>query len=148
MPESIRDATPDTGLPYRKRMLDVGPRLFNQEANTYRMEFGATGTLDMLGADWEAYYTYQNFHQAQVTRNYINMLAVQNAFDVEAGAGIDVTTAEPPKKSHPYYQIINHSNFVWTPHTAWASEEALKASMDQLILNINEFYLGKPRNLV
>ena len=65
-----------------------------------------------------------------------------------AGAGIDVTTAEPPKKSHPYYQIINHSNFVWTPHTAWASEEALKASMDQLILNINEFYLGKPRNLV
>lgn len=90
MPESIRDATPDAGLPYRKRMLDVGPRLFNQEANTYRMEFGATGTLDMLGADWEAYYTYQNFHQAQVTRNYINMLAVQNAFDVEAGAGIDI----------------------------------------------------------
>ena len=67
---------------------------------------------------------------------------------VIAGAGIDVTTAEPPKKNHPFYQIIKHSNFVWTPHTAWASEEALKASMDQLILNINEFYLGKPRNLV
>ena len=67
---------------------------------------------------------------------------------VIAGAGIDVTTAEPPKKTHPFYQIIKHSNFVWTPHTAWASEEALKASMDQLILNINEFYLGKPRNLV
>ena len=65
-----------------------------------------------------------------------------------AGAGIDVTTAEPPKKNHPYYQIIKNSNFVWTPHTAWASEEALQASMDQLILNINEFYLGKPRNLV
>ena len=44
--------------------------------------------------------------------------------------------------------IIKKSNFVWTPHTAWASEEALQASMDQLILNINEFYLGKPRNLV
>ena len=68
--------------------------------------------------------------------------------EVIAGAGIDVTTAEPPKKNHPFYQIIKHSNFVWTPHTAWASEEALKASMDQLILNINEFYLGKPRNLV
>ena len=67
---------------------------------------------------------------------------------VIAGAGIDATTAEPPKKTHPFYQIIKHSNFVWTPHTAWASEEALKASMDQLILNINEFYLGKPRNLV
>lgn len=65
-----------------------------------------------------------------------------------AGAGIDVTTTEPPKKNHSYYQIIKHSNFIWTPHTAWASEEALKTSLDQLILNINRFYLGKPRNLV
>jgi glycerate dehydrogenase len=80
----------------------------------------------------------------------INELALVNAIKkkIIAGAGIDVTTAEPPKKNHPYYRIIKHSNFVWTPHTAWASEEALQASMDQLILNINEFYLGKPRNLV
>jgi len=90
MPASIRANTSDTGLPYRKRMLDVGPRLFNQESTNYRVEFGATGTLDALGADWEAYYTYQNFHQAQVTRNYINMLAVQNAFETEAGPGVDV----------------------------------------------------------
>ena len=80
----------------------------------------------------------------------INELALVNAIKKKtiAGAGIDVTTAEPPKKNHPYYQIIKNSNFVWTPHTAWASEEARQASMDQLILNINEFYLGKPRNLV
>ena len=90
MPESIRAATPDSGLSYRKRMLDVGPRLFNQESSTYRVEFGATGTWERLGADWEAYYTYQNFHQAQNTSNYINMLAVANAFDVEEGPGVDV----------------------------------------------------------
>ena len=65
-----------------------------------------------------------------------------------AGAGIDVTTAEPPKKNHPYYKIIKKSNFVWTPHTAWASEEALQASLRQLIHNINRFYAGRPRNLV
>ena len=29
MPQAIRDVTPDAGLQYRKRMLDVGPRLFN-----------------------------------------------------------------------------------------------------------------------
>ena len=52
MPASIRANTSDTGLPYRKRMLDVGPRLFNQESTNYRVEFGATGTLDALGADW------------------------------------------------------------------------------------------------
>ncbi|MDA9372973.1 hypothetical protein N9R19_00905 [Pelagibacterales bacterium] len=65
-----------------------------------------------------------------------------------AGAGIDVTTAEPPKKNHPYYKIIKKSNFVWTPHTAWASEEALQASLQQLIHNINRFYAGRPKNLV
>ena len=77
----------------------------------------------------------------------LNLLIKTRFKKIIAGAGIDVTTAEPPKKSHPYYQIINYSNFVWTPHTAWASEEALKASMDQLILNINEFYLGNPETL-
>ena len=63
-------------------------------------------------------------------------------------AGIDVTTLEPPKKTHPYYKIINSPNFIWTPHTAWASDETLKNALDQLIENINSFYLGKPKNLV
>lgn len=77
-------------LAYRKRMIDVGPRLFSQKSSNYRVEFGASGTLDRLGADWEAYYTYQDFSQGQQTENYINMLAVQNAFDVEEGPGLDV----------------------------------------------------------
>mgnify|MGYP001160800629 FL=1 len=63
-------------------------------------------------------------------------------------AGIDVTTLEPPKKTHPYYKIINSPNFIWTPHTAWASDETLKNALDQLIENINSFYSGKPKNLV
>ena len=63
-------------------------------------------------------------------------------------AGIDVTTIEPPKKNHPYYKIINSPNFIWTPHTAWASDETLKNALKQLINNINSFYLSKPKNLV
>ena len=90
MPQAIRDVTSDAGLQYRKRMLDVGPRLFNQESTNYRAEFGATGSFDRLGADWEAYYTYQNFHQAQNTTNYINMIAVANALDAEVGPGVDI----------------------------------------------------------
>tara|TARA_B100000214_G_scaffold177395_1_gene127665 strand:+ start:2640 stop:5597 length:2958 start_codon:yes stop_codon:yes gene_type:complete len=77
-------------LAYRKRMLDVGPRMFSQKSSNYRVEFGASGQFDLLGADWEAYYTYQDFSQGQNTENYINMLAVANAFDVEAGPGLDV----------------------------------------------------------
>lgn len=65
-----------------------------------------------------------------------------------SSAGIDVTTMEPPRRNHPYYKIINSSNFIWTPHTAWASDETLKNALDQLIENINSFYLGKPKNLV
>mgnify|MGYP001407292517 CR=1 FL=1 len=65
-----------------------------------------------------------------------------------AGAGIDVATTEPPKKTHPYYKIINRPNFIWTPHTAWASNATLSNAVDQLIDNINSFYLKKPKNLV
>ena len=65
-----------------------------------------------------------------------------------AGAGIDVATAEPPKKNHPYYSINNKTNFIWTPHTAWASDETLNRAVKQLIDNINSFYLNRPKNLV
>lgn len=65
-----------------------------------------------------------------------------------AGAGIDVTTTEPPKKSHVYYSILNEANFVWTPHTAWASNETLQEAINQLIKNINSFYKGRKRNIV
>ena len=65
-----------------------------------------------------------------------------------AGAGIDVTSKEPPDKDHPYYKIINKPNFIWTPHTAWASDETLHAAVKQLIDNINSYYLKKPKNLV
>lgn len=65
-----------------------------------------------------------------------------------AGAGIDVAITEPPKKTHPYYKIINRPNFIWTPHTAWASNATLSNAVDQLIDNINSFYLNKPKNLV
>jgi len=65
-----------------------------------------------------------------------------------AGAGIDVTTTEPPSPSHAYYSILNKSNFILTPHTAWASRETLQEAINQLIENINSFYKGRKRNIV
>ena len=65
-----------------------------------------------------------------------------------AGAGIDVATSEPPKKSHAYYSMLNKTNFIWTPHTAWASNETLQEAINQLIKNINSFYKGRKRNIV
>ena len=68
--------------------------------------------------------------------------------NIIAGAGIDVATTEPPKKSHPYYNIIDKPNFIWTPHTAWASNTTLNNAVNQLIDNINSFYRNQPKNLV
>ena len=65
-----------------------------------------------------------------------------------SGAGIDVTTKEPPNKNHPYYSILKHPNFIWTPHTAWASNETLQEAINQLIDNVNSFYSGKLKNIV
>ena len=68
--------------------------------------------------------------------------------NIIAGAGIDVATTEPPKKNHPYYNIIDKPNFIWTPHTAWASNATLNNAVNQLINNINSFYRNQPKNLV
>jgi len=77
-------------LAYRKRMLDVGPRMFSQKSSNYRVEFGASGVFERINADWEAYATYQDFSQSAQTRNYINMLAVANSFDLEVGGPNDL----------------------------------------------------------
>jgi glycerate dehydrogenase len=64
-----------------------------------------------------------------------------------AGAGFDVLTNEPPREGNPLLEI-DLPNFILTPHTAWASREAMQALADQLIDNVEAFVDGTPRNLV
>ena len=76
---------------YRKRMLDVGPRLFSQEADTLRIVLGVSGDLDFLGLDgasWEAYTVYHRFNSPNQTKNYIDMYRVEQALNTELGAGV------------------------------------------------------------
>ena len=65
-----------------------------------------------------------------------------------AGAGFDVATREPPPTDHPLMRLLRLPNFILTPHTAWASEEAIQSLADQLIDNIEAFWAGAPRNVV
>ena len=67
-----------------------------------------------------------------------------------AGAGFDVLTTEPPKDGNPLLEphLLGLPNFILTPHTAWASREAMQALADQLIDNVEAFVAGTPRNLV
>jgi glycerate dehydrogenase len=63
------------------------------------------------------------------------------------GAGFDVLTSEPPRQGNPLLEL-DLPNFILTPHVAWASREAMQALADQVILNIEAFVRGEPRNLV
>lgn len=65
-----------------------------------------------------------------------------------AGAGFDVTVGEPPTDDHPFMALLDRPNFILTPHTAWASTEAMQTLADQLIDNIENFVAGHPTNVV
>ncbi len=56
-----------------------------------------------------------------------------------AGAGFDVLTREPPPDDHPFLALLGSSNFILTPHMAWASRQAMQTLADQLIDNIERF---------
>lgn len=64
-----------------------------------------------------------------------------------AGAGFDVLTTEPPRAGNPLLDL-SLPNFILTPHTAWASREAMQSLADQLIDNVEAFVAGTPRNLM
>src|SRR5271157_5996618 len=64
-----------------------------------------------------------------------------------AGAGFDVLAVEPPRDGHPLPDL-RRTNFILTPHVAWASDGAMQFLADQLIDNIDAWAAGKPRHLV
>lgn len=80
----------------------------------------------------------------------IDIDALERALDTQqiGGAAIDVSPLEPPPSGSPLMRLAPRTNFLLTPHTAWASEEAMQALADQLIDNIDAFLDGSPQNLV
>ena len=64
-----------------------------------------------------------------------------------AGAAFDVLSEEPPRKGNPLLDA-DLPNLIVTPHTAWASHEAMQTLADQLVDNLEAFVRGEPTNLV
>ena len=60
-------------------------------------------------------------------------------------AGLDVLSVEPPPSDHP---LLTAKNCVVTPHVAWASIEARRRMMDQVVRNVKAFLDGRPVNVV
>lgn len=65
---------------------------------------------------------------------------------VIAGAGFDVLVKEPPPEDNVLLNL-RLPNFILTPHSAWASSQAMQVLVDQLIDNIEAWVGGAPRNV-
>lgn len=63
------------------------------------------------------------------------------------GAGFDVLVTEPPPADNVLLNL-RLPNFILTPHSAWASTQAMQTLADQLIDNIEAWQAGAPRNVV
>lgn len=64
---------------------------------------------------------------------------------VIGGAGFDVLVKEPPPEDNVLLKL-RLPNFLLTPHSAWASAQAMQVLADQLIDNIEAWQAGAPRN--
>lgn len=76
-----------------------------------------------------------------------NALVAALKYGQIGGAGVDVLTQEPPKNGNPLLKA-RLPNLIVTPHTAWASREALDRLFDILLANINAFVKGEAQNRV
>lgn len=77
--------------------------------------------------------------------NEVDVIEALEAKEI-AGAGFDVVTEEPPAPNHIFMQNLHRPNFLLTPHTAWASDEAMQVLWDQLVGHIDAFAAGNPTN--
>lgn len=65
-----------------------------------------------------------------------------------AGIGIDVYSEEPFTETHPFYEIKEYPNVIFTPHMSWGAYESRNRCIEEIILNINAFLKGEIRNRV
>lgn len=62
-----------------------------------------------------------------------------------AGAALDVLSTEPPPADHP---LLTAPRCLITPHIAWASVQAKRRLMRQVVENIEAFLKGQPINVI
>lgn len=63
------------------------------------------------------------------------------------GAAIDVLPIEPPVDGSPLF-APGLDNLIVTPHNAWAAREARQRALDEMALNVVDFFAGGRRHRV
>ncbi len=64
------------------------------------------------------------------------------------GAALDVLSKEPMSDKSPYVRVLSDPRLFITPHIAWASIEARERCINEMCLNISDFFDGGFRNRV
>jgi glycerate dehydrogenase len=74
--------------------------------------------------------------------------ALERALDagLAGGAGLDVTSPEPPPADSTIMRLARRDDMIVTPHVGWASTQAQQTLADQLIDNIEAFVAGRSAN--
>lgn len=68
--------------------------------------------------------------------------------DLIAGAALDVLAKEPIEADNPLFQVKNQDKLFITPHIAWASVEARRVLVKEVVDNIKAFERGEVRNRI
>ena len=72
---------------YRKRMNDVGPRIYSQDTDTLRVSAGLAGSIDVnTGMDWDLSYTYGKNKADTKVENSINATLMSEAIYADQDA--------------------------------------------------------------
>lgn len=72
---------------YRKRMSDVGPRVYTQDTDTLRVSAGLAGSIDVnTGMDWDISYTYGKNKADTAVENSINASIMTDAIYADQDA--------------------------------------------------------------
>lgn len=61
-----------------------------------------------------------------------------------SGLGFDVLTTEPPAADNPIFRVAGRPDVIVTPHTAWASDQAMQEVWRQVIESIDAFLADRP----
>ncbi|RYE02926.1 MAG: hypothetical protein EOP61_06685, partial [Sphingomonadales bacterium] len=87
IPTQIRTGAASSGIDFRRRLDEVGPRDSINKRDTVRVWTGATGDI---GGGWsyELSYGYGRFDQEQQRKNGVNLQNVKYALDVETVGGV------------------------------------------------------------
>ena len=64
------------------------------------------------------------------------------------GLGVDVYSAEPFGKGHPFHKLLGLENVCLTPHMAWGSFEARTRCISKIAENIRIFFEGGVHNRI